>query len=593
MLTGLVLVIGTWLLGLTSLVLLGAFPAYLVFRNRSRLANARGHWLFSWIRLSMWWGLALLTLLVLTCSLFGGLQSPPIGWWIAFLAAVSTVSVVLSQRLTGRGTSPLIIARMFTRSDWLLALAGILVLVVLAAAALGPVTHYDAGLYQLGGILYARDYGAIPGLANLFNPFGYTTAQAPLAALLSSTPWDDNGFRLINGLFATVFLMDVALRAWQRLWTWGTYVMILGAGLTLSLLIPMGDFWLASPSVDTAIFFVGIAGTAYLADALTAKDPAVPGTTVLLIGLLLIAQRPTVIPFALTLMVIVAVLLVRNSASVGRSTWVLLSALTLGLALVQGARDYVLSGWLLYPLSLFAFDVDWRASDPTALRTATLGAARDPSNLWESAANWEWVPGWLARSASTWEAPVLLALLILALGSLVWIRKKLTNQHRIMLLVALTPSVLASATWFIASPPSFRFAWPFLFSIPLLILALSLSLTEPRKIEISRVVTSLPQMSIVLVSLAVGFSSIFTLTARSHWDQRTEQATFGAGPTSMVYRTAPITDPVVQAKELRTGLTVVITQDTEQCWQRYPLCVPRIEESVRSRGPSIRDGFSR
>ena len=593
MLTGLVLVIGTWLLGLTSLILLGALPAYLVLRKRPRLVNAYRHWVFSWIRLSMWWGLALLTLLVLTWTLIGGLQSPAISWWIAFLTTFSALSTLLLHRLNGHGISPSSMAPILNPSDWLLALAIILALAVLATASLGPVTHYDAGLYQLGSILYARDYGAIPGLANLFNPFGYTTAQAPFAALLSSTPWGNNGFRLVNGFFAVVFLLDVTLRTWQRLWTWGTFVMILGAGLTLSLLIPMGDFWLASPSVDTAIFFVGLAGTAYVVDALTATDPILPGTTVLLIGLLLVAQRPTTIPFALALMVIGAFLLVSKSGSVGRTTVALISGLALALALVQGARDYVLSGWLLYPLSIFAFDVDWRATDPTALRTATLGAARDPGNLWESAANWAWVPGWVMRSARTWEAPALLVLLTLSIGSLVMVRHLWQKKNSVLLLVALTPSILASATWFLLSPPSFRFAWPFLFSIPLLMLAFSLSLAEPRQIKIARVVTSFPQMSIFLVSLAIGLSSIVTLAARSHWDQRTEQVTFTAGPTSMTYQTAPITDPVVQAQELRTGLTVVIPQGTEQCWQRYPLCVPRIEESVRLRGPSIRDGFSR
>ena len=53
--------------------------------------------------------------------------------------------------------------------------------VYLAVAALGPVTNYDSGLYHLGAIRYAADFATIPGLANLYFPFGYGNAEFPLA----------------------------------------------------------------------------------------------------------------------------------------------------------------------------------------------------------------------------------------------------------------------------------------------------------------------------------------------------------------------------------------------------------------------------
>ena len=541
----------------------------------------------------MWSGLATLTALVLTWSLFGGLGSLVVGWLLVIVAVLSATGAIVLQRLSGCLASPLTIAKSFRRSDWLIALAALLIMGVLATTALGPVTHYDAGLYQLGAILYARDYGVVPGLANLFNPFGYTTAQAPLAGLISGSSWDSNGFRLINGLFASVFMADFLLRIWQRLWIWGTYVMALGLGLTLSLLIPMGDFWLASPSVDTAVFFLGLAASAYLADSLTSQDRIVPGTVVLLIGLLLVTQRPTVIPFALTSMAIVAAMLIRKSGIAGRAVLAIVSVLALSLAVVQIARDFVLSGWVLYPLSLFAFDVDWRASNPEALRVATLGAARDPSNLWGSASGWEWIPSWVASATTTWEAPALLVLLMLALGALFWSRKCWTKPDLIKMFGALGPSFLASAFWFLTSPPSFRFAWPFLFSIPILILAFSLWIAEPPRAPIHHSLRNIPQLTVALVLISIGVSSAITLIARSDWDKRTEGVDFTLGPLVVTYSVAPLEDPPVREERLPTGLRVIVPVDTEQCWQRYPLCVPRIEQSVDQRSPTIRDGFTR
>ncbi len=71
--------------------------------------------------------------------------------------------------------------------------------------------------------------------------------------------------------------------------------------------------------------------------------------------------------------------------------------------LATTARDYVLSGWLQYPLSVHAFDVDWLAPNPIDVRTATLGAARDPLDLWAAADGWGWIPTWIGGLASQWE----------------------------------------------------------------------------------------------------------------------------------------------------------------------------------------------
>lgn len=95
---------------------------------------------------------------------------------------------------------------------WAVALAAGLVTAYLAAAALGPVTNYDSGLYHLGAISYAGDYATIPGLADIYQAFGYNTSEFPFAAFLGNGPWDGQGFRMASGLIVTVMSADLVLR---------------------------------------------------------------------------------------------------------------------------------------------------------------------------------------------------------------------------------------------------------------------------------------------------------------------------------------------------------------------------------------------
>ena len=85
-------------------------------------------------------------------------------------------------------------------AQWILLGSLAVAVMYLAAAALGPVTNYDSWLYHLGAIKYAGDFATIPGLSNLYFPFGYNTSLYPLGAFLGNGPWAGGGYRLANGL---------------------------------------------------------------------------------------------------------------------------------------------------------------------------------------------------------------------------------------------------------------------------------------------------------------------------------------------------------------------------------------------------------
>lgn len=132
----------------------------------------------------------------------------------------------------------------------------------LAAAALGPVTNFDSGLYHLSAIAHAAECAAIPGLANLYAPPGYSNAGFPLAAVSESGPWTGEGDRLLNGLIISMVLVDLAIKWAQPRQTARAFGRLVSAIVLVIPMVALSDYWVTSPLQDSAEFAVTIAATA-------------------------------------------------------------------------------------------------------------------------------------------------------------------------------------------------------------------------------------------------------------------------------------------------------------------------------------------
>ena len=84
--------------------------------------------------------------------------------------------------------------------------------VFLANQALGPVEDYDFGLYHADLIAYAEKYAAIPGLANLHSRLGAGDAHLLLTAFLDRSPLAGAGPHLVGGLLLALLLLEIGLR---------------------------------------------------------------------------------------------------------------------------------------------------------------------------------------------------------------------------------------------------------------------------------------------------------------------------------------------------------------------------------------------
>ena len=593
---GTILVVLSWAIACGAVVVMG-----MPFAQLTGTANSR----FSLVRGSLWWGLAVAFAIFLTLTLLTPMHGSTTS--IVFIVAVVLLGIV-GLRLRRRVSYPAIADE--SRAGhrllvWLPVLVLAALVLYLAARALGPANNYDTGLYHLGAINYAADFSAIPGIANIFNPLGYSNSMFPFAAILGNGPWGGNGFRLANGLIITLAALDLALRLIERRFSWGTYVLLLGVGTMWLHLVAISDFWVTSPTSDTAVMVLCLIATAYLADALDSSTSlshrSSAGLLSILACVLLLSMRPTMVVFAGALVIIILIRWIRGRVAVSApERWGLatVGALAGVIGAVQLVRDFVLSGWLLYPLQVHGFDVAWRATDPWMLRTATLGAARDPEDLWNAAAGWGWIPVWFSNLRTQWET--YLFVLLVGAAVLVYVIARLITGRwaagRLMLL-AVTPSALALIAWFLASPPSFRFIWGPLFTLPIILLAGALQSIAAHSASHSSSTINwsrlIPSTLVIVVCGVLVVTMGYSLAKRQALPEGGQENHWKLGFIDLTYSTTPITVTQTSPRTLPTGLTVTMVEGSEQCWDAFPLCVPRIEDTVRGLGPSIQDGFAR
>lgn len=572
----------TWAALTVALMFVGLSPA-IMSRPSGRLKA---------LRWSMWWGLLITTLTVLFTNLFLPLRST----W----AAVSFLGVfilfaalgLLSARHHGSRFHSGVKSSLTTGSVLLLAVLGF-GLIYTAVAALGPVTNYDTGLYHLGAVKYSGDFATIPGIANLMNPIGYNNSLFPMAAALGNGPWDGIGYRLVNGLFMFMMAIDLLLRLLERRNSVGTYILLVSVISTWIPLVALSDYWVSSPTSDTVVMILSLTAVSYFADSIQGRSSGQQDAVIaVLLSVLIIAMRPTMVFFLVTVIAVIAIRSIRSKTV--RSTflrwpWLCGSACAVALLAVQVVRDYRLSGWLEYPLSIAHFDVPWAAADPVYLRTATLGAARDPENLWAAATGWRWVPPWFAHTLTQWETYFLAVLGGAAIFLCVAARMRGSTSPRRMML-ALLPSVVSVATWWLFSPPAFRFIWGPLFSLALIPMGWAAHSLVKHKGQVA----GISPASLIafggagLLSILIVFCALTRLNVSS----MTEVRHFAFGPVGMSYVVTPIPRPPTAPATMSTGLVIQVPTQSDQCWDVYPLCASGMGSTIGMLGSSIQDGFT-
>ncbi len=335
-----------------------------------------------------------------------------------------------------------------------------------------PVLNPDTGLYHWQGVLWAKAFPAVPGLANLFGPLGFNNAGFLYDAMLDTGPWRGRAYHLANGLLIQVLL-------WQGL-----------AGLTRvagttgrkrvqaafeSLLLVPAAVMAVSDWLTSFVTMPGVAA-ATLAGAVEAhrlllgadEDPRVEGYNLVSTAALLslaVTMKLSASVFAATCLVVCGLAWLRRPAGapgLRRRTIAWAAAAALAVGGTWAARGAILSGYPLFPSRLVSLPLPWRtppehADGEYAFAAHSARASTENAPVVRGEAGLAaWFPEWWRESATDnpYELliPIAVGALSLAAG-LVWRREPVPATWWMLL-----PIGAAFTAWFLAAPEP-RYIW--------------------------------------------------------------------------------------------------------------------------------------
>jgi len=582
---GIALVIATWLVWLVALVGIGHLVSFAV----SSRWTIRGR-----LETSAWIGLAFIAVLASAIQIWLPLGSffSAITFGLLFIIGIGNAARIgwaLRTRAVEALTASLTIRR------WpALALIGLFALGLGLSAnfALAEPMDADAGLYRIGAILYAHEYGLPPGLANLHSRFGFNSTLWPLAGLLGSGLWEGFGFRLVTGLFITVLFWSIVLRVGVPRTAGplpGDWFTVLGGAFVAAMVFTDSGRWIPSPAQDLVVLIAGIGSTAYLIDYLARRTSHTSAAMALVLAAFAGTLRPIGwVLFASTLLVFVALLLRQQGATpeflrrvwnvIGRS--LLVSVIFLAVMLI---RDFFLSGWLLYPLTYAPVTVDWRAPDPTSVRNWITWYARAPGTDGLSAQDGSWIGPWLQSVWGSREMAVGRWMLAASLAPLLWRKGRIAWKRSWKpIALGLIPTLAVAIIWFVTAP-DVRFGWLGILGMAAIPTSVLLS-TGAYPYWTARIIGVV--LLVLLLLTQVLNSRIFPRGAAR------EPVELRSGPISLTVALTPPTRPITTDGTLADGTPVTYPTQDGNCWAEFPLCLlPGSGSGVERRGPSLEDGF--
>lgn len=444
---------------------------------------------------------------------------------------------------------------------------GVLALAYVAGAAARG-SEYDTGLYHLPALLWGRESAAPFGLVHLHSRLGFGSAWFAFAGALWLPGLGVKGPFLANALLFLVFVGRLGELACSRTRAAAPFAALL---LGLMTLPPEAAFaWqLGAPSTDApAAVFVCWCVAGCLASGPARRDVRLRAlASAFMAALLAVMTKPMTAP-VLVLPLALAALdpgVRRAARSHGLRRLVLPPAT---LAVLWGVRSLVLSGCVVYPISLTCVPgLPWGASRASADELARIvrNWARLPFTPADAADGWTWLGPWLDRSVRDAVLAVLLA--VAAAGTLLVLVgvARSGRRHAMRAVAPFGPTLrlcfAGLAVWFV-SAPDVRFGLGFLVSGAVALAAAGLGALRLR--------VDWPWWArrwhvLCLAALATqGFAALERLRARGRlgWpDIR----------PARVHR-----EKTAQGREVW-----VVDRGSDQCWATTPPCTPSFDPGLQ------------
>jgi hypothetical protein len=222
-----------------------------------------------------------------------------------------------------------------------------------ANRAMAPIKLYDAGLYHLPVIQWDRAFAIIPGLGNLMDRFGMNNAYLLYQAMLEPIPWT-RSFHIANGLLLVILVFQIVvsfLRLVGReasIVDW--FVLIFLPATFGQVLDHSGD-----TSADLIVYLFGVLMASALCSVIASrKEEGRTNFDVFYLSLLAataVSIKLSALGFAFGSVILV--LVVHRSGF----RWLFPGVMVM---IVWIAGSVVLTGYPIYPITVFPFPFDWK-----------------------------------------------------------------------------------------------------------------------------------------------------------------------------------------------------------------------------------------
>jgi hypothetical protein len=408
---------------------------------------------------------------------------------------------------------------------------------------------YDTELYHIQNVMWNASYPTLPGLANVHDRFGFNSSYLLYATLFESLPGGAPHYAAGTLIFPVIMAVVCAL-----------IKVVSGAGtlndkLQVILVVPVVLYLssVGSLNTDFGVLLVGVTLILRYFSIVNAKSAS--HEDVVFICLLSAVNITFKLSFAVFGIIVIIVTLYYYQRNFSWKWLLVAGALSTGLVGTWVARNYIISGYPLFPETVAGIQGDWAVPIRTAQST------RDWVYSWarrayvtprEVLASNNWISDWwtLRMQAITLAGPISISLI--SFIPLIIRRIRPLFQNWLYFL----PHIVALCVWFITAPePRFATLHLWGFSLGLFIAAVG-------SIRISSKLIVLT--TLLLCYFVLGYS------------ESTINVTGFQGVQS--HATKPFTTD--------TGLTVYVPEGDDRC-SRAPLpCTPYFDPGLELRTPN-------
>ena len=407
---------------------------------------------------------------------------------------------------------------------------------------------YDSGLYHLGMIQWISTYPIVPGLGNLHGRFAFNNSFFLYLSFLDTGHWKHFSAHLGNGLLLLILSFYLCLsffKIFQDRITKGGFIFILL--LTYPILYRCTDIC-ATTSTDLPIFIFTIIIAYYLFQIIfNKKDDNLLQFHVFMViflSLICVTIKLSFIAFGFTASLISAIIcirkmLIRKDLNQLKKMTVLIFASTLITIFPWMIRGIYLSGYLVYPSTFGAFDVEWQISHDKVVKEGqwVKSWARQPRIDPDIVlVDWQWLKPWSKRMMK--KAYVMTTIFLIVIGFILTFSKSTCRKERLLYFLWFLPGIVSLIFWFFTAPDP-RFAMGSFWVLAAGALTSSIKCWEfDNKTQFAKTVVTISTLIIIRAIIMGDFNSDIT-----------------PGKTAQV-----------KNYETKFGLVVSIPIEGDQCW---------------------------